>query len=128
MAGTLEHANITVANPEQTAAWLCDVFGWHIRWQGEGIDSGRSIHVGNATSYLALYNPGSDLIAPTQSYGTRGGLNHVAVVVDDLNATEAKVRAAGFAPGAHQDYEPGERFYFDDDNGIEFEVVSYPDQ
>jgi catechol 2,3-dioxygenase-like lactoylglutathione lyase family enzyme len=52
-------------------------------------------------------------------------LNHVGVVVEDLDATEAKVRAAGFAPHSHADYEPGRRFYFHDRDGIEFEVVSY---
>ena len=125
MSATLEHANVTVTDPVKTAAWLCDVFDWHIRWQGEAIDSGHSIHVGNATSYLALYNPGKELGTPGSSYATRGGLNHVAVVVDDLDSTETRVRDAGFKPGEHHDYEPGERFYFRDHDGIEFEVVSY---
>ena len=35
------------------------------------------------------------------------------------------VKDAGFEPHSHGDYEPGKRFYFDDENGIEFEVVSY---
>lgn len=46
-------------------------------------------------------------------------------VVDDLDATEKKVAAAGFEPHSHADYEPGRHFYFHDDDGIEFEVVSY---
>ena len=54
-----------------------------------------------------------------------GHMNHVGVVVDDLDAVEAKVKAAGFRTHNHADYEPGRRFYFDDENGIEFEVVSY---
>jgi hypothetical protein len=28
-------------------------------------------------------------------------------------------------PGVEHDYEPGKRFYFREENGIEFEVVSY---
>ena len=59
------------------------------------------------------------------NYKTIGGLNPCAVVVDDIEAMEARVRAAGFTPGSHADYEPGRRFYFDDHDGIEYEVVSY---
>ncbi len=121
----LEHVNVTVADPDKTAAWLCDVFGWHIRWQGDAIDQGRSIHVGEDDSYIAIYNPGSETGRAKNSYGTRGGLNHIAVVVDDLEAIETRVKGAGFTPGRHQDYEPGRRFYFRDDNNIEFEVVEY---
>ncbi|MEO1734352.1 MAG: VOC family protein, partial [Pseudomonadota bacterium] len=52
-------------------------------------------------------------------------LNHVGVVVPDIDAVEAKVKAAGFEPRSHADYEPGKRFYFDGPDSIEFEVVSY---
>ena len=38
---------------------------------------------------------------------------------------EAKIKALGYPTHSHADYEPGRRFYFDDENGIEFEVVSY---
>ena len=46
-------------------------------------------------------------------------------VVDDLDATEARILAAGIETFSHADYEPGRRFYFNDADGIEFEVVSY---
>ncbi|PLS21784.1 VOC family protein [Neptunicoccus cionae] len=121
----LEHANITVSDPARTAKMLDDIFGWKIRWEGEAIDAGRSIHVGGKDSYLALYHSGTSQNAAGDSYTTVGGLNHLAVVVDDLHAVDQKVRAAGFTPGEHYDYEPGERFYFHDHDGIEFEVVSY---
>ena len=45
--------------------------------------------------------------------------------VEDLDAVEAKVRAAGLEPFGHEEYDPGKRFYFFDWNGIEFEVVNY---
>ena len=44
---------------------------------------------------------------------------------DDLDAADERVRAAGFEPHSHADYEPGRRFYFHDADGIEWEVVSY---
>ncbi|UWR57538.1 VOC family protein [Phaeobacter inhibens] len=125
MTVRLEHANITVSSPETTAAWMQDVFGWHIRWQGEAISGGYSLHVGETDSYLALYCPPEPLADAPTSYTVNGGLNHIAVVVDDLDAVETRVRAAGFTPGEHHDYEPGRRFYFRDRDNIEFEVVQY---
>ena len=127
MTGRLEHVNVTVADPDATAAMLCDLFGWKIRWQGTAIHGGRSIHVGSAEDYLAVYS-GRDGRPPEpagDSYATRGGLNHLGVVVDDLDAVEAAVRARGYDPHSHADYEPGRRFYFREENGIEIEVVAY---
>ncbi|MCG6904582.1 MAG: VOC family protein [Rhodobacter sp.] len=121
----LEHANITVSDPAGTAAWLCEVFGWKIRWQGAAINGGHTVHVGGTASYLALYAPPAATAEPVDTYSTRGGLNHVALVVDDLDATEARVKAAGYTTGSHADYEPGRRFYFDAEDGVEFEIVSY---
>lgn len=121
----LEHVNMTVRDPAATAAWLREVFGWRIRWQGEAINRGTTIHVGEENTYLALYVPAGEIADGPESYGLRGGLNHVGVVVDDLDATEARVLASGFRPHHHADYEPGRRFYFRDGDGIEWEVVSY---
>ena len=121
----LEHVNFTVSDPDATAARLADLFGWHVRWSGKAIHGGRTVHVGTDDDYLAVYAP-PDVSAPrTTSYGIRGGLNHVGVVVDDIEATEARVKALGLTPHSHADYEPGRRFYFHDPDGIEFEVVSY---
>jgi catechol 2,3-dioxygenase-like lactoylglutathione lyase family enzyme len=61
----------------------------------------------------------------TNTYTQVGGLNHIAVVVEDIDATEAAVIAHGFKTGNHADYEPGRRFYFHDDDDIEYEVVQY---
>lgn len=121
----LEHVNITVTNPKASADTLCDLFGWHIRWQGAAKDNGFTVHVGDDVSYLALYAPDKPLVASGDTYGRIGGLNHVGVVVPDIHAAELRVLDAGFEPHNHADYEPGERFYFDGPDGIEFEVVSY---
>ena len=117
----LEHVNVTTAPAEETAQLMCEAFGWHIRWQGSAKLGGHSIHVGTDGSYVALYTPPEDL---KQAPG-EGQPNHVGVCVRDLDATEIKVRAAGYHPYAHADYEPGRRFYFRDKGGVEFEVVSY---
>jgi len=121
----LEHANITVSNAANTAKWMQDLFGWHQRWQGPTQDGGLSLHIGTDNSYLALYQPPRPRAQGKSDYLTAGGLNHVGVVVQDLDASEAKVKALGFKPHTHADYEPGRRFYFNDSDGIEFELVQY---
>lgn len=119
--GCLEHANISVTNPERSAALLVDMLGWHERWSGSSMGNGRTIHVGSADAYLALYT-GSHV---TGDYSKGNPLNHLAFVVDDLAAAEDVVRRHGLEPFGHDDYEPGRRFYFFDWDGIEFEVVNY---
>ncbi|MCK4861287.1 MAG: VOC family protein [Rhodobacteraceae bacterium] len=123
----LEHVNVTVSDPAKTADMLCDLFNWQIRWSGDSINGGKTIHVGSAGSYVALYSPEGGTSVTGSSYENLGGLNHIAVVVKDLDDVEARVKAAGFTPGKHGDYEPGRRFYFHDLDNIEYEVVCYDD-
>lgn len=121
----LEHVNITVSDPRRTATMLCDLFGWHVRWEGAAKNNGLTLHVGTDDSYLAVYSMGG-LARAGDSYTAVGGLNHIGIVVGDIDAIEARVKAMGFTPHTHGNYEPGRRFYFDDADGIEIEVVSYP--
>lgn len=121
----LEHVNVTVRDPKATATVLSSLFDWRVRWEGASIHGGYSVHVGDADSYLALYAPVTDVEQAPNSYGHAGGLNHVGIVVSDLEEVEKRVIAAGFAPHSHADYEPGKRFYFDGPDGVEYEVVSY---
>jgi len=117
----LEHVNLTVTDPERLAGLLTDLCGWHIRWQGPAMNGGRTIHVGSDGSYLALYT--NDQTAG--GYGKGHPLNHVGLLVNDLETAERTISATGLTPFGHDDYEPGKRFYFFDWDGIEFEVVSY---
>ena len=119
--GYLEHANITVSDPERLSGLLQDLFGWRERWRGPSLMGGWTIHVGTERDYLAVYT-NNNTAAP---FRKGAPLNHVGVVVDDLDAVEGKVVAAGLVPFSHGDYEPGRRFYFFDWDGIEYEVVSY---
>ncbi len=125
MQAHLEHLNVTVPDPKATADMLSRLFGWHVRWQGAAKDGGYSVHVGGENSYLALYAPATPLSDATDNYAHVNGLNHVGVVVGDIDATETRVKELGYTPYSHADYEPGRRFYFHDDNGLEIEVVQY---
>jgi catechol 2,3-dioxygenase-like lactoylglutathione lyase family enzyme len=120
----IEHVNVTVTDPERTSALMEALFDWHIRWRGPAQNGGYTIHVGTNDHYVALYaraNPAQ--IA--EAFPKGRPLNHIGVAVDDLDATEARVVAAGLKPFSHADYEPGRRFYFLDPDGIEYEVLSY---
>jgi catechol 2,3-dioxygenase-like lactoylglutathione lyase family enzyme len=120
----IEHVNVTVTDPERAAKLMAALFGWHVRWRGAARDGGHTIHVGSDDHYIALYTGGNaDYSADDFAKGRP--LNHIGVEVDDLDATEARVVAAGLRPFSHADYEPGRRFYFLDPDGIEYEVVSY---
>ena len=123
----LEHVNLTVSDSRKTAELLCNLFDWKIRWQGSSMDGGgHTVHVGTDDHYLAVFSPNSGLqTSEISNYRQKGALNHVGVVVDDIAAMEKRVRAAGLTPGNHQDYEPGTRFYFFDDDQVEYEVVCY---
>lgn len=119
--GHLEHINITVSDIERSAALLERLMGWRIRWRGPSQFGGETIHVGGKHDYIALYTKGT----PVGPFTKGVPLNHAGLVVDDLDAAEAVVIAAGLVPFSHGDYEPGRRFYFFDWDGVEFEMVSY---
>ncbi|SDQ24601.1 VOC family protein [Pseudovibrio sp. Tun.PSC04-5.I4] len=124
----LEHVNVTVSDPDATANRLVNWFGWRIRWKGPAKNGGTTVHVGNDTSYLAVYSAGAPEDQKADSGSFKGGLNHIAIVVDDLDAVEKRILAGGYKTINHADYEPGRRFYFYDDDAIEFEIVSYAKQ
>ena len=120
----LEHVNVTVSNPERAARLMEELFGWQVRWKGAARNGGHTIHVGSKEHYLALYT-GRDVTYTADDFAKGRPLNHVGIEVDDLDATEARVVAAGLKPFGHDTYDPGRRFYFLDPDGIEYEVVSY---
>ncbi len=122
--GQIEHANLSVTDPERSADLFKRLLGWRERWRGPSQKYGRTIHVGdpeNGQTYLALYT--GDHV--TGDYSKGQPLNHIGLLVDDLAAAEQVVAGVGLKPFGHDDYEPGKRFYFFDWDGIEFEVVSY---
>ncbi|MEO1967699.1 MAG: VOC family protein [Sphingomonadaceae bacterium] len=117
----LEHVNISVTDPERLARLLETITGWQRRWEGPALAGGHTIHLGGKDDYVAIYTHPS--IGGDFSKGAP--LNHVGIVVDDLDAAEKIILEAGLKTMNHGDYEPGRRFYFFDWDGIEWEIVSY---
>lgn len=120
----IEHVNVTVSNPERAAKLMQDLFGWDVRWKGAARNGGHTIHIGSDDHYVALFSE-RNVAYTSEDFAKGRPLNHIGIEVDDLDATEARVIAAGLEPFSHDNYEPGRRFYFLDPDGIEYEVVSY---
>ena len=83
-----EHVNVTVADPDRTAAMLAQLFGWHVRWKGPSKSDGYTVHVGTDEDYIALYALPDQDKAPRESYFITGAVNHFGILVDDLAAAE----------------------------------------
>ena len=120
----IEHVNVTVSNPERAARLMEQLFDWQVRWKGPARDGGRTIHIGSQEHYIALYT-GRDVAYTAEDFAKGRPLNHIGIEVDDIDATEARVGAAGLRPFNHDNYDPGRRFYFLDPDGIEYEIISY---
>ena len=92
----LEHLNVTLTDLDRaTRALQAIVPTWSVRGAGTWQDGGgRTVawrHVGDDFQYLALYEspPGTALSAS----GGRNAFNHLGLVVDDLDAALARLRA-----------------------------------
>lgn len=127
-AGRIEHANITVSDPDRSAELLKGLLGWEERWRGPSMLGGETIHVGlpgDGEDYVALYT-NDEVRGAERRYSKGAPLNHVGFTVDDLDAAEQVVLAAGLEPFSHSSYAAGHAsFYFFDWDGIEFEIASY---
>ena len=96
----LEHLNVTLTDLDRaTRALQAIVPEWSVRGTGTWDDGDGGVHewrhVGDDFQYLSLYAapPGSALRAS----GARSAFNHLALVVDDLDAALARLRALGVA-------------------------------
>jgi catechol 2,3-dioxygenase-like lactoylglutathione lyase family enzyme len=122
----LEHNNITVRDIDCSVAFYEQALGLRLRWEGqiEG-DHGplKAVHIGTEDSYLALFQAEKEGEVP-RDYRSPG-INHLAFVVENLGDYRARLAQLGVRIHLEADYEPGERIYFYDPDGVEIELVSY---
>lgn len=122
----LEHVNLSVNDPDKTAACLSQLFDWKVRWQGPSMDNGYTVHVGNDTSYVALYRSDSMQATPDRNHHLVNNLNHIAVVVPNFESTLERAKSAGLEPFNFREYVPGHRcFYLLIDDNLELEIGAY---
>ncbi len=122
----LEHVNLTVTDPRATADLFERLFDWHTRWAGPSLLGGNTIHVGEDGSYVALYASDKGVSEnPRRGRDDLVGLNHIGILVEDLDDIRQRVKAEGIEIFNDMAYDPGARFYFNTSDNIEVEVVSY---
>lgn len=119
----LEHVNLTVADLDRSIAFYCDLLDLHVRWKGPIDDTRLGAHVGDDDFYLALFEATKPRTIDRDYM--RPGVNHFGFVVDDLEATRARLTELGGSVHLEADYDPGRRIYFLDPDGNEVELVEY---
>lgn len=120
----LEHINLTVSQPDTLAEHFCALFDWSVRWAGPALANGYTVHVGSENRYIALYTH------PNAKDGSRdpmqiGSINHIGLVVKNLEEMESRVKERGFETNNHRDYDYCKSFYFMADESLEIEIVCY---
>ena len=123
----LEHANIVVRDVDATIRFLSTAFPeFRVRFDGIDGRGRRWVHIGTDTTYIAL---GKATIEPDSSwipYSGALGVNHLAYVVDDVDAVQARLTLVGYKNSTVFNNHPyRKRIYFYDPDGNDWEFVQY---
>ncbi len=124
----IEHANITVPDIDAAIRFLKIVApDFDVRKDENPPNSYRWVHIGNEEYYFALEEPhlGAEPKKQLQSYKNYG-VNHVALVVSNVQEIEEKLVGGGYKRGIETPVEKyRKRAYYFDDAGFEWELVEY---
>lgn len=124
----IEHCNITVPNIDEAIKFIQIVApDFKVRRDETPPSSNRWAHIGNEQYYFALQEPhiGSEAKKPRQAY-KNNGVNHIALIVDDLSAIEEKLVKSGYLRSIDTPIEKyRKRLYFFDSFGFEWELIEY---
>ena len=128
MTVRIEHANLTVPDIDATIRFLqCVDPGFRVLNDAVGQGGYRWAHIGTPVGYFALEEPHE----PTPDAALKRryadfGVNHIGLVVDDVDALADRLLAAGYSEGFVSERHPARiRRYFLDSAGMEWEFVQY---
>ena len=127
MDARLEHANLTVRDPEAMIRFLTTAFP-HFRVRGRGSEcAGHAwVHVGDDVTYLSLLTAPADASGGFAPYSGSPGLNHLGFEVPDALALQRRLEAAGYRETTVANDHPHRiRVYFADPEGNDWEFVEY---
>jgi catechol 2,3-dioxygenase-like lactoylglutathione lyase family enzyme len=132
MSARLEHANLLVRDIAASMRFLQTAFP-EFRLRFDGREPGKRlqgtiqwVHFGTDETYIALTQATREPQERWQPYAGIPGCNHLAFVVDDVAALQARMTAAGYrnsTPPNHHPYRT--RVYFLDPDGNDWEFVQY---
>ena len=130
MIAYLEHANITVPDVDAAISFLKIVEpAFEIRHDKAPDNSYRWAHIGTDECYIALEEPHSGLISEQTNPRTPYhdfGVNHLAWVVEDLDAVIRRLEEHGYQKGIPVEPHPHrKRAYYHDASGVEWEIIEY---
>lgn len=128
MMTKIEHVNITVPNIDAAVSFIKIIApDFEIRKDEKSIDGYRWLHIGNKEYYFAIQEAHLDCNPKKQHQTYKNyGVNHLALIVVDVEKTANKLIDAGYSKGIET---PKEKFrkraYFYDAAGFEWELVEY---
>lgn len=127
MSNRLEHANLHVNNVDATLRFILTAFeDFAVRHDSGTDDPERWIHVGTDSTYLALYQASQPTALSREPYAGTAGFNHLGFEVEDAEALQERMIAAGYTESTLPNHHPGrKRIYFRDPDGNEWEFVQY---
>lgn len=124
----IEHVNMTVPDIDAAIQFLKIVApDFEVRKDNKPLDSYRWAHIGNDRYYFALQEAHLDAVPQKQLQAYKNyGINHVALIVSDIQEIEVKLDAAGYKKGIEAPAEKyRKRAYYFDKAGFEWELVEY---
>ena len=124
----IEHANITVPDIDAAGDFLTTIFpDLEVMHEATAPTGVRWMHLGVGETYLALESPHDNTRSATlnpryQNYG----INHLGLIVEDMDAAKARLEAKGYREGHIPEVTPARiQWYFYDSAGMEWELVEY---
>jgi len=124
----IEHINITVPDVDAAIDFLKIVApDFEVRKDSKSPDSYRWAHIGNDKCYFALQEAHLDAIPKKRLQPYRNyGINHVALVVANIEVIEKQLIDNGYQKGIDTPIEKyRKRIYYLDNAGFEWELVEY---
>ena len=122
----MEHANLHVRHFDDAVRFLKTAFpDFYVRRESES-DGLRWMHIGTDETYIALNESNDDRSAGREPYDGKPGFNHLGYEVDDVDALQKRLAAAGFRDSTYPNSHPHrKRVYFYDADGNDWEFVQY---
>ena len=122
----MEHANLHVRHFDDAVRFLKTAFpDFHVR--SESVRDGlRWMHIGTDDTYVALNETSKERDENWAPYNGKPGVNHLGYEVDDVDALQQRLAAAGFKDSTYPNKHPHrKRVYFHDADGNDWEFVQY---